>query len=627
TYVSHTVSQGTYTTGTGVWSIGDPANGEADTLIIVASADQEGVLTNTASVTAVDQADSDASNDSASQVVTVGSGGVAISGTVLDVSFDQSAGKTGEFAGFVETPLGGVQVSLFADGDPIGSTTTDSQGAFSFEQAGKTQAQVYELRFLGARTVPELAGPVEVRKIVPDVQMGSAVYRLPVALFVQKHLLIHFLTNLTVPPPIGTGEPMAIAPQYDEAAAISLLTSWSADVGVDREGITNALARLWMAEYALSGLFEDAVWMSHETSYIMYKLLKGFLIAQAIAADIQENATPQLERWLEKQVVRECFEGLEKLIRRVFVDEPAKRAIAGLPANCSTPLQQSIQSMTTAASGVDLSSSTNESANGIIKAGSERLLGWYLRGTQVDLGSSVDAASQFQYSGTADGAYTAVLQIIQRSNQATTTAHERADQLSQRTNYDDILQKIISHIGRQPTVGNYVSLSRQIRKARFGAFGRAVAVTMKRLKEIERDDVPEATGLAFNPVATKKPIVVVDDELENRSAKSAVDNLRAAIEPFREKVSEIASLFADGRRDDAFGEYGALIDLDGNLESALLASQAPIIASAEAASDQVQGFDDSFDALTDMISNNQIERAILYGQLLQITDDATITAD
>ncbi len=627
TYVSHTTSQGTYTSGTGLWDLGSQTNGQADTLVIVASVDQEGTVTNTASVTAVDQPDSDDTNDSASQAVTGGSGGVAIGGIVLDVSFDQSAGKTGEFAGFVETPLAGVLVELFADSEPVGSTTTDTQGAFSFEQAGKTQAQVYELRFLGTRTVPESGESIEVRKVAPDVQMGASTYRLPVALFVQKYSLMYLLTSLQVPPVIGEGEPMQIEPQYDESGAQSLLASWSANVGADREGITNALARLWMAEYALSGLYNDAVWMSNETSYIMFKLLRGFLIAQAIGADIQKNATPQLDRWLQRRVTDECFRGIEFLIRRAFVDEPAKRALAALPPNCSTTIQAAIQSMTTAATESDLVATTDAVSNAIMKQGSERILARYLRDTQEDLDRSVEVAGLFQYTGTADAAYSQVQQIIQGSNQSTTSAHELADFLQAQTNYDQVLQKIISHIGRQPNVGNYVSLSRQIRKAKFGAFGRAVGVLMGRLKDIERADVPAGTGLAFDPGVTKRPIVVVDNNLQQRSAKTVADNLRAAIEPFRQKVSEISTAFAEGRRDDAFNQYDELITLDANLERALLASQAPIIATAEAASDQVAGFDDSFDALTNAISSNQIERAILYGQLLQITDDASITAD
>ncbi|MCA9145232.1 MAG: DUF11 domain-containing protein [Planctomycetales bacterium] len=59
TFVSSTPSQGTYISGTGVWTVGSVASGGSATLQIVASVTATGTQTNTAQVTASDQADPD----------------------------------------------------------------------------------------------------------------------------------------------------------------------------------------------------------------------------------------------------------------------------------------------------------------------------------------------------------------------------------------------------------------------------------------------------------------------------------------------------------------------------------------------------------------------------------------
>ena len=59
TFVSSTPSQGSYSSGTGIWTVGSVASGSNATLQIVASVDTTGTKTNTAQVTASDQADPD----------------------------------------------------------------------------------------------------------------------------------------------------------------------------------------------------------------------------------------------------------------------------------------------------------------------------------------------------------------------------------------------------------------------------------------------------------------------------------------------------------------------------------------------------------------------------------------
>ncbi|MCJ7523017.1 MAG: PKD domain-containing protein, partial [Dehalococcoidia bacterium] len=73
-YVSDTPSQGTYTSSTGLWSVGSLANGASATLNISAHVDavpHGTVVTNTASVTSLDQTDPVSTNDSASVNITI----------------------------------------------------------------------------------------------------------------------------------------------------------------------------------------------------------------------------------------------------------------------------------------------------------------------------------------------------------------------------------------------------------------------------------------------------------------------------------------------------------------------------------------------------------------------------
>jgi uncharacterized repeat protein (TIGR01451 family) len=70
TYQSNTASQGSYTSGTGVWSVGSLSPGTTATLTIIAKVNAPGTITNTAQLSALDQIDPDPSNNSQSAIVT-----------------------------------------------------------------------------------------------------------------------------------------------------------------------------------------------------------------------------------------------------------------------------------------------------------------------------------------------------------------------------------------------------------------------------------------------------------------------------------------------------------------------------------------------------------------------------
>src|SRR4029077_20200533 len=70
TYVSSVPSQGTYTSGTGVWNIGAIGSGTSVTLSLTATVTTTGSLTNTATKPAENETDPDLTNDTASVTIT-----------------------------------------------------------------------------------------------------------------------------------------------------------------------------------------------------------------------------------------------------------------------------------------------------------------------------------------------------------------------------------------------------------------------------------------------------------------------------------------------------------------------------------------------------------------------------
>ena len=78
-------SQGTYNSGSGVWTVGDLANGASATLTLTATVDAGtagSTITNTAAVTGLDQVDPDPGNNSGSADILVGISDLAVSKAV-----------------------------------------------------------------------------------------------------------------------------------------------------------------------------------------------------------------------------------------------------------------------------------------------------------------------------------------------------------------------------------------------------------------------------------------------------------------------------------------------------------------------------------------------------------------
>ena len=77
TFVSATPSQGTYLSGTGVWTVGTVTTGAPPTLAIVATVTGSGAVTNTATINDSDQFDPNTANNSASATVSPQASGSA----------------------------------------------------------------------------------------------------------------------------------------------------------------------------------------------------------------------------------------------------------------------------------------------------------------------------------------------------------------------------------------------------------------------------------------------------------------------------------------------------------------------------------------------------------------------
>ena len=151
---------------------------------------QAGELTNTARISAVDQSDSNPSNDVASATVTASST-ETISGVIRDAVFN------GEGPGSVlqSPPLASATVEILVNGSVVDQTTTDAGGLFSFSVAGSADRVI---RITASGTVPETGDPVSVVKEIPLTDLSRA-YQIPLTLAIQKRSLIYQLENRLIP--------------------------------------------------------------------------------------------------------------------------------------------------------------------------------------------------------------------------------------------------------------------------------------------------------------------------------------------------------------------------------------------------------------------------------------------
>jgi uncharacterized repeat protein (TIGR01451 family) len=86
TFVSATASQGSYTSATGVWTVGTVTTGAPQTLAIVATVVSPNALSNTATITASGQADPAAGNNTATVTVTPPQANLSLSKTVSNAT-------------------------------------------------------------------------------------------------------------------------------------------------------------------------------------------------------------------------------------------------------------------------------------------------------------------------------------------------------------------------------------------------------------------------------------------------------------------------------------------------------------------------------------------------------------
>jgi uncharacterized repeat protein (TIGR01451 family) len=144
TYVSSVASQGSYVSTTGVWSVGVLALGQRVTLTVQATVSGSGALTNTATVSALNQADPDITNNSATAIVSAaaaadlavtltGPAGAAVGAPVTYTLAARNNGPTSASgASLISTVPAGITVSTWtcvASGSADCDTTTAGTGA------------------------------------------------------------------------------------------------------------------------------------------------------------------------------------------------------------------------------------------------------------------------------------------------------------------------------------------------------------------------------------------------------------------------------------------------------------------------------------------------------------------
>ncbi|RIH85006.1 hypothetical protein Mterra_01824 [Calidithermus terrae] len=128
-FVSSVPSQGSYTAGTGVWTVGNLASGTSATLQITATATQVGNITNTATKTAQTEPDPNTGNNQAQVTITVVPPGVSVSGHLYHDLQPNSLREPGEdWSGGTS-----VYVNLVQGGSVVQSVSVSvGTGSFSF---------------------------------------------------------------------------------------------------------------------------------------------------------------------------------------------------------------------------------------------------------------------------------------------------------------------------------------------------------------------------------------------------------------------------------------------------------------------------------------------------------------
>ena len=131
-FVSATPTLGTYTAGTGLWSIGAVNNGATATLTLVAKVTAAGTIINTATKTAENEADLNPVNDAASVSLNKAVTTTTLVSSVNPSTFGQSVTFTATVASGSGTPTGTV---TFKRGAAILGTATLSGGVATFTTA------------------------------------------------------------------------------------------------------------------------------------------------------------------------------------------------------------------------------------------------------------------------------------------------------------------------------------------------------------------------------------------------------------------------------------------------------------------------------------------------------------
>ena len=622
-------TSGSFNAGTGIWTVGSLASGGQAALDVTALVSQAGELTNTARISAVDQSDSNPSNDVASATVTASST-ETISGVIRDAVFN------GEGPGSVlqSPPLASATVEILVNGSVVDQTTTDAGGLFSFSVAGSADRVI---RITASGTVPETGDPVSVVKEIPLTDLSRA-YQIPLTLAIQKRSLIYQLENRLIPSSFlaAGGDPVPLVVSYDESAADGLMQTWLVNVGPERDEIVESLARLVFAELVLTDLYTDAVSMSHESADVIFQLVRAYLLTQGIADEIRAGVKEKLLTVLELRIIHQCFEELRKLIKEVFLDGPIEAALSRLPADCGPLLSRVVRTILTEATSAPLLTRPDDVSvrDQITTAGDQELLGWYVTGTQPDLDRNVDRASRYETTGQTNDAYTATRAIVVNSTEATAETGQYADLLQQRTNLDQVVDRVLRHRQRERNLGNLVSLYQLLRKKAITNLGLSIAATMRRLKVIEGVDVPEGTDAAMTAQA---PLTSV---AQTESGAATADRLAAANDvtttgassalttsQYRQAIAEIARLAKEGKKPEAIAKYDPLVALEHDLDRSLRISQAPIIAAAESAAGTVTNFEDGLAEMVDAVTETAVERAVFYAQLLQYAGDPEFSVD
>jgi len=282
-YQSSTASKGTYTSGTGIWDIGTLAIGETATLTIAVVGTSGATVTNTASVSALNESDPDMTNNSASATVTLKYVLKVVAGV---------GGTTSPAPGTYIHDYGAV-VSIAATasaGYRFGSWSGDASGAGNPIAITMDANKTVTANFIRQYTLMIAAGEGGTTNPAP----GTYLYDAGTLVSVQAMPAEGYEFDIWTGDAAGSANPVTVVMDGDKAIQANFFRTVKAPLGLTGEKLTNR--NVSRVEYVVRLRWQPNPANSEPISYRIYRIDNGpAMLVGSVGAGVLEHIVRNLE--------------------------------------------------------------------------------------------------------------------------------------------------------------------------------------------------------------------------------------------------------------------------------------------------------------------------------------------